>query len=182
MHPTMAAAELQKKLLDIAKRDSFVTTDAAKWGKGKLDVAAALGIARKNGAPPKVTLVVPDSPSINTPVEVKLEVEDDADGVLARWDLDYDGKPDTVWEPIGSKTFTSDVLATKDIKVEVLDADGYLAGATARIVFGEPKPVTPASAAPDDGGCGCNTPGRSSAAAPLSLALALVLLRRRKPC
>jgi len=185
VNPTLGGAALQKKLLDTARRDAMVTTDEARWGKGKLDVAAALGIPRKSGTPPKVTLVVPESPTINKPVEVKLEVEDDGGDLRARWDLDYDGNPDTGWEPLGNKTFTSELLATKDLKVEVLDADGFVGGATARIVFGEakPEPLAPASApGGGDDGCGCRltkAPRGVGAFASLSIAV-LTLVRRRR--
>ncbi len=183
MNPTLGGAALQQKLLDSARRDSFVTTDENRWGKGKLDVAAALGIARKNGTPPKVTLVVPPDPTVGKPVEVKLEVEDDGADLLARWDLDYDGKFDTGWEAIASRTFTSDAIATRDIKVEVLDADGYLGGATARIVFGAPKPdaLTPASDGDaGGGGCGCSTtPSRAAPVSIVAAFVALAFIRRR---
>ena len=64
-----------------------------------------------------------------------------------------------------------------------LDADGYLAGATARIVFGVPtEPLTPASeGGSDDGGCGCRTTkAGGSVGAFAALSIALVSLRRRK--
>jgi len=185
MNPTLGGTALQNKLLETARRDAMVTTDQTRWGKGKLDVAAALGVARTSGTPPKVTLVVPENPTIGKPVEVRLEVEDDGVDLRARWDLDYDGKPDTEWEPIGGKTFTSDAIATKDIKVEVLDADGFLAGATARIVFGEPKvePLTPASdPGGGDGGCGCVVVGRAGQRNTIASGalLAVLAVRRRR--
>lgn len=182
LEPTASGESLQKKLLEKARRDG-VSSDEARWGKGKLDVTGALGLARREGVAPKVKLVVGDA-VIGKPVEVKLEVEDDGGDLLARWDLDYDGTPDTAWEPLGPKTFTADTPSFRDVKVEVLDADGYLAGASARIVFGEPKPeapLTPAGDTAGDGGCGCHSAPASAATWWWLLAIVPFARRMRKP-
>lgn len=183
--PALAGAALQDALLSKARRDSFVTADATRWGKGKLDVAAALGIARNAGTPPTVKLAAPAEARIGTTASLALSVEDDAPGARAQWDLDYDGKPDTAWLPVGSQTITSDVAAVKTVRVDVLDADGFVRGATARIIFNDTAPLAPTPAADvssSDDGCGCSTPGSSSPsnrATPYALALATLLLARR---
>ncbi|MBI2389322.1 MAG: S8 family serine peptidase [Deltaproteobacteria bacterium] len=185
--PTLAGAALQDALLSKARRDSFVTSDATRWGKGKLDVAAALGIARNAGAPPTVKLVAPAEARIGTTVSLAVSVDDDGPAPRAQWDLDYDGKPDTAWLPVGSQTITSEVPAVKTVRVDVLDADGFVRGATARIIFNETAPLAPTPAtevSSSDDGCGCSTPGSSSSsggdrATPYALGLAMLLLARR---
>lgn len=150
MEPMASAETLQKMLLDTVRRDG-VSSEEARWGKGKLDVAAALGVTRKEGAAPSVKLVVPDA-VIGTPIEVKLET----DGQRARWDLDYDGSFETGWEAIGTKTIASDAW----LRVEVINADGYVSGTTARITFKEKSdaPLQPAAdVGASKGGCGCGT-------------------------
>lgn len=179
LDPTASGESLQKKILASARKDG-VSSDETRWGKGKLDLAGALGVARREGVAPKVKLVVGPA-YVGTPAEVTVEVEDDAPGSLARWDLDYDGKPDTAWEPLGKKTFTADAPSFRDVKVEVLDADGYLSGASARVVFA-PKTEAPVTPAADQGtessGCGCHTP-RSTSLLPLWGLFVLVPWARR---
>jgi len=183
--PKLAGAALQDVLLGKARRDAMVTSDETRWGKGKLDLAAALGIARKEGTAPTLKLVAPIEAKIGTKAEVKLEIEDDNADPKVQWDLDYDGKPETGWEPNASKSITSDVPAIKSVRVSVLDADGYLRGATARVRFTEKGPEAPPSPAADaaasDSGCGCRTPARSGSAsgAVAALALAALLMRRQ---
>ncbi len=185
--PTRSALAIRALLVDSAKRDAFVTTDATKWGAGKLDVAGALGVGRNEGAPPKVTLVAPSIVELGAPIELRLDVQDDRDGARARWDLDYDGTPDTDWEPIGPKTLTGDALGVKTIRVDVLDADGHLRGATARVEVAaelpDPGPTAPAGAPADDGGCGCRTSRPRSASAGLAFAALFGAgwMRRRRP-
>lgn len=185
--PSRSAIAIRKALVDGAKRDAFVTGDATKWGAGKLDVAAALGVGRSEGAAPKVTLTAPKHVKLGTPIELRLDVVDDREGSRARWDLDYDGAPDAAWEPIGPKTIPGDALGVRTVRVDVLDADGHLRGATARIEvvdeLPDPGPTSPAAAPADDGGCGCRTSSprtsRTSMGAFAALA-ALGILRRRR--
>lgn len=188
LHPTKTGAELQKMLLDSARRDSFVG-DETRWGKGKLDLLGALALSRNEPAPPRVHLAHPSPAPLGKDVEVKLEVDAPGTGTLrARWDLDDDGKFDGDWEPLGSKTLRSDAPAYRDVNVEVIDAEGYLTGATARVVFADPPPpATPTTPAaeptPSDdssGGCGCSTPSRKSDVwwAATAIAIALALSRR----
>jgi MYXO-CTERM domain-containing protein len=188
LHPTVSGAELQKKLLDFARRDSFVG-DELRWGKGKLDLLAALELPRTDSAPPKVHLAFPSPAPLAQAVEIKPELDAPGTAPLrARWDLDDDGKPDTDWEPLAAKTLRSDTPASKDVKLEVLDAEGHLAGATARVVFAEPKaaevPTTPAAgpapAAEEGGGCGCSTTARDDRGYWIAAAFALVIARRRR--
>lgn len=183
--PTLAGAALQDVLLGKARRDSMVTSDETRWGKGKLDLAAALGIARHEGTPPTVALVAPAEVKIGTKADLQLQIDDDGPSPKVQWDLDYDGTPDTGWEATSIKTITSDVPAVKTVRVTVLDADGYVRGATARVVFSEngpPAPPTPAAdSATSDGGCGCHAPARASSTTGVAAALALLamVMRRR---
>lgn len=170
--PEASGESLQKKLLDTARRDG-VSSDEARWGKGKLDVAAALGITRKEGSTPRVKLFIPDA-ILGAPIEVKVEAE--GEGLRARWDLDYDGKFDTSWEAIAPKTITADTW----IKVEVLNADGYVSGTTARIAFHEGLPLQPAGeSATSDSGCGCHT-SRTSSTGFWGLAFVALVTRSRR--
>jgi subtilisin family serine protease len=171
LNPMMSADALQKKVLDTASREG-VSSDEARWGKGKLDVTAALGITRTTGAAPNVKLNVPEA-VIGKPIELKLET----DGVKARWDLDYDGTWDNGWEAIAPKTISADAW----LRVEVLSADGTIGGTSARIVFKEKAdaPLTPASEETSTSGCGCGTTGSTSTPALLAYALGYALVRRR---
>ncbi len=186
--PTLTGEALQNRLLESARRDSFVTTDGNRWGKGKLDLAAALGITRKDGTPPTVTLVTPDKPQATKPIELRLDAKDDAPGLRVRWDLDYDGTFDTPWEPIGSKTIQVDAPTMRWVRVDVLDSDGYVRGATAKLVIGpvevEPPPSNPVvepEKPSSSSGCGCSTPASDPSASGLGVAgvLALAMMRKR---
>ncbi|MGZ3420822.1 MAG: S8 family serine peptidase [Polyangiales bacterium] len=183
--PMLGGAALQDLLLSSARKDSFVDGDENKWGKGKLDVAAALKIPRKEGSPPKVTLVVPADLRPGSPIELRADVVDDGGGLRARWDLDYDGKPDTDWEAIAPKTITEPSPTTRFVRVDVLDADGYVRGATAKLVIAakadEPTPAADTPAPSSSSGCSCTTPaGRTSSYGALAALLLLVTPRLRR--
>ncbi|MBI2390737.1 MAG: S8 family serine peptidase [Deltaproteobacteria bacterium] len=187
LNPTKTGAELHQKLLDSARRDSFVD-DVHRWGKGKLDLLRALDLPRVESSPPKVKLAFPSPAPLKQPVEIRVEAEGGKAPLRAKWDLDDDGKTEGEWEPLGAKTLSSDVETFKDVKVDVLDADGHLSGATARVVFATPKapepPPTPAAdptpPADEAGGCGCSTPGRAAQVWWLAAAVALIGARRRR--
>jgi len=188
LNPAKTGAELQKMLIERGRRDSFVDTPN-RWGNGKVDVLGALELPRVETKPPRVHLAVPSPAPLRKDVELKVEVDAPGTAPLrARWDLDDDGKPDGDWEPLGSKTLRSDVAAQKDVRVDVLDAEGHLAGATARVVFAEPKaeapPEAPAADADelslDGGGCGCAVTERSDRGWLLAAGLALLAVRRRR--
>jgi MYXO-CTERM domain-containing protein len=187
LFPTKTGAELQKMLLDSARRDSFVG-DEARWGKGKLDVLAALDLPRKETVAPKVHLAFPNPAPLGKDVELKIEVDAPGTAPLrVRWDLDDDGKPDSDWEAPASRMLRSDTPTFKDVKLEVLDAAGHLAGTTARVVFAEPKiPETPTTPAADPkpeaeaGGCGCSTTARDERGFFVGLALAALLRVRSR--
>jgi len=186
LEPTKSAAELQQKLLDTARRDSFVA-DEIRWGKGKLDVLRALDLPRTSSSPPRVTLTFPKPAPLGKPVEIAVASEGGTPPLRVKWDLDEDGKTEGEWEPLGTKTVSSSIPAFKDIKVDVLDGAGHLAGATARIVFAEPKqpdpPTTPAAdpvpVSEEGGGCGCTTTARGDRGFLVAALLALALGRRR---
>jgi hypothetical protein len=81
-----------------------------------------------------------------------------------RWDLDYDGKPDTAWEAVGVRTIVANEIGWIAVKVEVRDGRGNVAADTAlvRVTEAKPAPVpdpkTPVT--PAQGGCGCGAAGR----------------------
>lgn len=187
-NPTLGAAALQQKLLDSARKDSFVTDDATRWGKGKLDVAAAFGVARTEGTPPVVTLQAPSDLQATRPIELTVTVADAATDLRARWDLDDDGTFDTGWEPMTSngatKTITLDAPAIRDVRVDVLDGAGYVRGATKRLVVGpwQADPAPASDATNGSSGCGCSTPARDNGAWAVALPLLVTfqLLRRRR--
>jgi hypothetical protein len=128
-----------------------------------------------------------------------VEIVDDGDPGAARgrWDLDYDGTWDSEYEPGLSRSAVMPAGgAPLDVKVEVMDADGWTGHASARIGAapaggGGAGGGISGGAGGDDGattrpegaaGCGCNVPGRAPsrlAGAALVLALAGLALRRR---
>jgi len=186
-HPELKGAALQDALLKTARKDSFVKSDETLWGKGKLDVAAALGVVRKEGSPPKVTLVAPTETAPAKPFDVQVTIEDDAPGSKVRWDLDYDGKFDTDWSSTTTQTLTIADLGVRTVRVDVLDADGYVRGATANVTIAvpkaEPPPEPPPAVAPEEkaGGCGCSVVGERAPSSTFVLLsfLALGLTRAR---
>lgn len=163
----------------------------AMWGKGKLGI----GIEPAPGAAPTATLGAPAKAAVGAPVELEAQVADDGDlaSVQARWDFGYDGTWDVDWQP-GTKASTAMTAGSLDVKVEVMDADGWIAAATGRILEGEPEPQGTGgggaggggtkAAASDDGGCGCRTSTSDAPAGTTvlaSLALLASLRRRRRP-
>lgn len=154
VHPELSGAALQKALLDRTRKDTFVTDDATLWGKGKLDLAGALGVPRTPGRPPTVTLKASDVPQVGKPVTLTAVIDDDAPGSRVRWDLDDDGVPDGAWSTSPTTTLTAPTEGKRIVRVEVLDADGYLRGATLAVAIG---PVLPDPPPPEDKGCGCRT-------------------------
>ncbi|MBK7398344.1 MAG: S8 family serine peptidase [Myxococcales bacterium] len=177
VHPELSGAALQAALLDHTRKDAFVTDDANKWGKGKLDLAAALGVPRKVGSPPTVKLTASEKPQVGRPITLTAQIDDDAPGSKVRWDLDDDGKVDTEWSTTTTQQLSVDAESKRVVRVEVLDADGYLRGASMALVVGPyvADPVAPA----ETSGCGCRTTPRAPSAWPWAL-LALGLLARAR--
>lgn len=181
LYPSAEPGVIRAMLLDHARRDEYARQDnPTEFGRGKLDVAAALGLTASSGTPPTITLRAPTRMGPERQARLELSAMDDgpASALVARWDLDYDGTPDTPWQPVGAQLVRSGPSGFVNVRVEVRDGDGYSAAATARIQ------VVPWSEVPMEDrsfdpmfvesmrGCQCATPGtRARAMSVWSVAL-----------
>ncbi|MBL8680345.1 MAG: S8 family serine peptidase [Myxococcales bacterium] len=195
LNPEAAPGAIRAMILDHARRDSFARSDnQTQFGAGKLDMAAALGITATTGTAP--TLVLRSPARVGPMREARLEpmVTDDgpASELRARWDLDYDGTPDTPWQPVATQLVRAGVTGFVNVRVEVRDGQGYVAAATTRIQVVPLDQVPPEDRAfdpeftPAMKGCGCATPGgraldtRALTAMVLGAAAVALRWRRRK--
>lgn len=202
-YPDATGDELRARLIDHARTDRVDLTAPNEWGRGRLDVAASLGLTPTTGRAPVVALNGPAQIRAGRDVTLTVRVTDDGDraALRARWDLDYDGAPDTDWVPLTDRVITTAEPGVVAVRVEVRDAEGYVMPAVARVevVRDLPDPVDAGS--PDSGtdggadggasgggggeaeGCGCGVVGttRHGAAAWIGFALAgLAVARRRR--
>lgn len=185
--PKEPAAQLKDRLLAAARHDTQAKPDAlATFGKGKLDAAKAVGVAVADGAPPKVEIVVQGKATTGGGATFEAKVTDDGDAakLLARWDFDYDGTPDTDWEPVGTKHLDTPAAGVVNARVEVRDDQGNVGAATVLVDVVEGAAEAPAAAAPsEDSGCGCRqAPVKTGDVAFVGLAASLlaILLRRTR--
>lgn len=189
--PQASASDIKKKLLDGAKHVDGVSETTI--GKGKLDIAKAIGGVVASGDAPKAKLdvVTPAHPGQDATVRVSATDNEAAAALTARWDLDYDGTFDTEWLPLGDQVVAVNdaaVGARLAVKVEVRDGEGNINGATALVDVTDSAPAAaaPSTATGDsDDGCGCRVVTGSSsrtsiAASAVGLAIALASLRRRR--
>jgi MYXO-CTERM domain-containing protein len=182
-NPELSGLQLRAAILAGARSDGQVGA-ADEWGAGKL----GLDLAAAPGAPPTAVLKAPATMAPGHAIELAVELADDGDTALARtrWDFDYDGVWDSDWQDgLTTSTTMPEGVDHLDVKVEAMDADGWVAAAVARIGLGEPpEPNDPAGQGNDsaEAGCGCRTagaPSRSSAALLLACLAALAFTRRR---
>ncbi len=181
--PGASAEELRQKLLTGAKKDALVDkAGRTAFGQGRLDVAGALGIAPVTGTAPKLVAVV-ENDKTTKPV-LRLDVTDDepAETMRVRWDLDYDGVPDTEWEPLAPHAFEGKEPGLQWVRAEVLDRQGHVTSTTAQLEVGTVPPPSPDAEANADSGCGCHaTPSRAPGWSFGAIALfALAFVRRRR--
>lgn len=186
--PTEDAAALRQRILDHTRKDGI--GDANSWGKGRLDFSAASGLALAAGAEPTVSLTPPASANVKVPFALKLAINDTSGSYRARWDLDYDGTPDTEWLTVqpgdSSPPITVDAVGKRYVRVEVIDAEGNLGASTALVdvqVATISKPAPVAAAPADEAGCGCKIHTRNRGALPFLGACAIICLaleRRRR--
>lgn len=193
-YPDETAMELRARLLDHARRDSFVTSVAARWGAGKLDLLAALDQQDTIGGPLALRLRCPERVRTGRAIVCVLEVTDDRPlvAVRVRWDDDYDGRPDSEWVPLAARSIATDHDGVYAIRVEAHDSDGFVRAAVARVEAVRDLPDPPADAGipdasvappPTPGGCSCDA---SKSASPRGVvgcgAVAMIPLaaRRRK--
>ncbi|MFO0664576.1 MAG: S8 family serine peptidase [Polyangiaceae bacterium] len=172
LYPSLDGAAIRQKLLDSARKDGIGPVDA--WGKGRLDVAAATDLLLADGVEPKVTLSPAGAPEAKKAFQLTLGIEDNSGPYKARWDLDYDGTPDTEWLTIMPGGLGPDIVSQAEgpryVRVEVIDAEGNL-GATTALV--DVKKASPPAAAPvdakkeDASGCSCKTHASRSSTYPL---------------
>lgn len=187
--PSATATELRDKLLQNARHDAFAKPEATDtFGSGKLDLAKAAGLELAGGPPPTVKLVAPAEVAVGTSATLDPQAQDDgpASSLSVRWDLDYDGKPDTDWVPLGTRAIPTTELGLLAVKVEVRDAQGNVSADTAlvKVTDAKPNPMpNPTTPTTTQGGCGCGAAGahhEEGLVGTLGAALALALLRRRR--
>ncbi len=199
-YPDATGEELRARLVDHTRTDRVDLDAPAEWGHGRLDVAAALGLSPTTGRAPVVSLRGPAQIRAGRDLTLTVQVMDDGDrsAMRARWDLDYDGTPDTEWLPLADRVIPTGEPGIVAVRVEVLDADGYVMPAVARVevVRDLPDPVDAGAAdggtdgGADGGtvgggeadGCGCGVVGttRNGAGAWIGLALAGLIVGRRR--
>jgi MYXO-CTERM domain-containing protein len=187
LDPDAPPGAIEAKILAGASRDAFVGDDETEWGKGKLDLAKILDLPRSKGRPPKIRLVPPARATAEIPFEVDVEIDDDAPDAKVRWDLDDRGVFDGPWSAPARVRVTAP-KGPRVIRVEVLDADGWVRGAATTVDVAEPAvPPLPTPAAESSprasDGCGCRIDRPSAASTPTGVGLllgALVAARRRR--
>jgi hypothetical protein len=185
LYPDESAESIRQRIVSTARKDTFVSADQDKWGKGKLDVAAAAGIDPTTSAPPSVRLEVPPEIELGQKLNARVVVTDDGAAHRTRWDVGYDGIYDTDWLDADEHVIEPKSLGPLALRVETHDEDGNIAGATTIVNVVEGKPPEPApSANPPSGSSSCSVgprlPDRSSGLLALvGLIAALVGLGRR---
>ena len=186
-YPGETGAQLKARLLDHARP---VDGPVERWGKGKLDVAAALDLQAASSEPPRdARIEIPaDGLVVGRDNVVKLTVTDDGTAFRTRWDLDYDGTPDTEWIEGLETTLRADAPGARAIRVYVADAEGNVTGATLTTeILATPRIAAnddASTAKEDDGGCGCRTagsPARSYGAGFTMLGAFAALIGARRP-
>lgn len=189
LFPDESAAQLRDRILSKTKKDAFVGTDAAVWGAGKLDFAAASGLSIADGDRPLIALTAPKEVPAKSDVELTIDViAGDPNTLKVRWDFDYDGNADTEWLPMGpQKVPTGPEGSALFVKAEVLDGNGNVGADTLLAVVGpEAAPATPAGAettTTKDDGCGCHVAGgerRALFPAGIASALAMGIFAARR--
>lgn len=190
LFPSESAAQIKERVLSSARHDAFATQDAlSTFGHGKLDVGAAAMLDIASGKAPIVRLTGPAKVQIGAPIVMDAKIDDDgpASELAARWDLDYDGVPDTGWETVVQKTVTAPLQAGFfNAKIEVRDSQGNVSADTILVEMTDaPAPMPSPTPNPMDppktqGGCGCVTSPSPPNAAWLALGLLWLLGRRRR--
>lgn len=185
--PDASADELKAKLLAGTASDAMVTrAGPTAFGRGRLDVAGALGIAPSTGTAPSVVPVTENAGTSKPTLRLEITDDEAAETMRVRWDLDYDGVPDTEWEPLAARSFEGASVGPQWVKVDVLDRQGHVTSATATFDVGTTPPPGDAAAASagDDSGCGCRTApggaGVGSGVLALATVASLVARRRRR--
>ena len=156
LNPAATADEIESAIVARARKEPGTTDNVDDWGAGKLDVYAAAGITVGTSAAPTVSLVQEGAIYIGVPATLKAVAKDDNPGVKLRWDMNYDGIWDT--EFLDADVATTQVIqrdkpGVQYVRVEALDRDGNLSGASTVVVFSEAAPpvVVPLPVAPSAG-------------------------------
>jgi subtilisin family serine protease len=189
LYPEETGLEMEIRLKNSALVDDFVTTpgnlpQADLWGAGKVMAwKAAYGTDAPVVDPPSI-----EGDSLTTWVDVPIALNPviiDADTPEAdlkiRFDFNYDGTFDTEYVSPGTTNFTSPEPGVFYIKAQVVDADGFTAGAILSVTVLEATPIDDTSDDKKDG-CSCNA-GTSSGQFPIFFILFIfsiaILIRRR---
>jgi len=201
---TATAADIRARLLDHARNDAIaLPTLRTQWGRGRLDVAAALNVAdAPDGARPDIVLRAPTQVTVGSDATLSVDViSPGAPGpVRVRWDVDYDGRIDFEWQDSLQRVVHFAREGIVGVRVEVMNGAGDIAAATASIevVTASPDAGSAGDGASDgadernDGGmvlrsrgCGCSVGQRDGVPVRGTmlggvLACALVAARRRQ--
>lgn len=178
--PTASATELRDRLLHSARTDDFVTGGSDVWGTGKLDVAAALGAPALSSPAPTVVLELDKQPAPGERVALRAKATGTG-AIVARWDLDYDGRWDTPFEPALQRELVAPAKGRIAARVEIHDASGATAGASLLADLRKPSPAPTPVSPPRAEGCSLPTSSRTapSAIAFLTVLFTALALRRR---
>src|SRR5262249_20901936 len=155
--------ELRQKLLDGARTDAETKKGGENlWGAGKLGIGPTAP-----GTAPTVALTG-TAPGGDVSLTATLVDDGDVAAAKSRWDFGYDGTWDVDWQPgLEASTTIEGGAPFLDVKVEVMDADGWLSAAVARVTPTEPE-APPKKGDPvkvTEDGCGCRLPGGAGGAA-----------------
>jgi MYXO-CTERM domain-containing protein len=181
VYPSEGAVGWKKRLLDGAT--PVAGGPAESWGKGKLNLAKALDLPDSSGKLAVITIEAPGKIEVGEVMLRAKVAEDDGPPSLQkfRWDLDYDGTPDTEFGGSPEQMLQVAEVGTRRVRVEVIAGNGTVAAATASIEFvpkgSLPRPNT---APPEESGCGCAHAGRPDIASAMLALFGLALLRRRR--
>ncbi len=185
--PNASADELLAKLLAGATSDAMVAkAGPTAFGRGRLDVAGALGIEPQAGTAPTVIVVTENGGTSRPTLHVEITDDEPAETMRVRWDLDYDGVPDTEWEALSPRSFEGATVGSQWVRLEVLDRQGHVASTTAVFEVGTIPPPGDARATSSDAdaGCGCRAapagPGTGEGGLALAAVASLVARRRRR--
>lgn len=186
--PGASPDQIEKQLVDGTRSDDLVTKSGPNaFGRGRLDVAGALGVAAyavSTECTRRPSVVVDGDGTADATLRLDAEAEA-ANKLRVRWDLDYDGVPDTEWEPYAPRSFAGTGTGQKWVRLDVLDAEGCLGSTTSRFDVGDaPVASTPPREVVTESGCACRAGGpirsNAHAATALILAVATMLVRARR--
>lgn len=161
-NPGASATVIREKLLGSLVKDATIAGEpVSNVGGGKLHVDVALA----TGAPPKVVLLAPASAAPGASVALTAQINDDGDASKAtvRWDVGYDGTWDGDASTATTRSVTMPASGPLDVKVEVVDDQGWSGAAVARVWAPGTGPGGAGGAGGSGGGAGAAGTGGAAA-------------------